>query len=169
VDTPLSFGEYTRRLRRLKRWQLQDVAAATGLSVSHLSRIENDNALPNADTVVKLATALGGDLPQMLELADCLPREILERLVRHADPESGALRRSASLAATDSGYRRALVDEIDPTLRRILAQQFGLSPRDVDGLYTVLRRMAQMRPEQREAVIAFLASSASEDLSGGAQ
>jgi transcriptional regulator with XRE-family HTH domain len=156
-------------MRRRKRWQLQDVAGATGLSITHLSRIENDNALPNPDTVVKLASALDGELEQMLELANCLPREILERLVRRADDEDSALRRTAGARGVDPGFSRALVNDMDPSLRRTLAHEFGLSDRDVDGLFTVLRRMAQMRPEQREAVIAFLAASAAQGLGGGEQ
>jgi transcriptional regulator with XRE-family HTH domain len=170
VNTPLTFGEYTRRLRRRKRWQLQDLAAVTGLSVSHLSRIENDNTLPNPDTVVKLATALDGELGQMLELADCLPREILERLIRSTDDQrETALPRSAGAPVGDPGFGRALVDDMDPTLRRILAQQYGLSQRDVDGLFTVLRRIAKMRPEQRETVLEFLAASTSRKLSEDTQ
>jgi len=166
VDTPLTFGEYARRMRRRKRWQLQDLAGATGLSVSHLSRIENDSALPNPDTVVKLAAALDGNLEQMLELADCLPREILERLVRRADDSPAALHRNAGETGADPGFGQALVDDMDPHLRRTLAQQFGLSDQDVAGLFAVLYRMARMRPEQREAVIAFLAANAAQELSG---
>jgi transcriptional regulator with XRE-family HTH domain len=108
VNVRLSFGEYTRRLRRARKWQLQDVAAATGLSVSHLSRIENDNALPNPDTVVKLANALESDLERMLELADCLPHEILERLIRRVEDSTPALRRSAGLHGIDPEFSRAL-------------------------------------------------------------
>lgn len=66
MTTQLSFGEYIRRRRRAKRWQLQELAVQSGLSLSHLSRIENDNAVPNPDTVVKLAKALDGDLELML-------------------------------------------------------------------------------------------------------
>lgn len=80
MTTQLSFGEYIHRKRRAKRWQLQELAAQSGLSISHLSRIENDHTVPKPDTVVKLAKALDGDLTLMLRLADCLPREILERL-----------------------------------------------------------------------------------------
>lgn len=82
----VSVGEYTRQFRRRKRWGLQDLARATELSASHLSRIENDRAVPNAQTVLKLAKALDGDLGRMLELAGYLPaldgdlEEILSRL-----------------------------------------------------------------------------------------
>jgi hypothetical protein len=52
---------------------------------------------------------------------------------------------------------------MDPGLRHALAQQFGLSDRDIEGLFAVLRRMAHMSPQQREAVIAFLAASATNE------
>ena len=155
----LTFGELVRRLRRQRRWQVQDLAAATGLSLSHLSRIENDNALPTAETVVKLSTALDGELEHMLELANCLPREILDRLLRRAADGAQALRRSAG-DAPDNGFARALVEEIDPSLRSALAERFGFSSDDVDAAYTVLQRMSEMRPGERETVLDFLAARA---------
>src|SRR5947209_7043966 len=91
----VTFGECIHRLRRAKGWQLAQLAAATGMASTHLSRIENDNVVPNAESVVKLAKALDGDLRQMLELADCLPREILERFVRRASDSAPSLHRSA--------------------------------------------------------------------------
>jgi transcriptional regulator with XRE-family HTH domain len=159
VSANLSLGEYVRQLRRRKRWGLQDLADSTGLSMSHLSRIENDNAVPNADTVVKLAAAIGGDLAQMLEMADCLPREVLERYVRRADTGDAALKRSAGQEAIDPGFSRALIEDMDSDLRRALARQFALSDRDVEGLFTVLRRIGRMTPAEREAVIGFLATT----------
>src|SRR5437763_16277111 len=98
----LSFGEYIRRLRRQKRKMLQDLAREAGLSVSHLSRIENDSAMPNTDTVVKIHRALGGDLGEMLELADCLPREILDGYIRRFSEDPSALQRSAPGAGDDA-------------------------------------------------------------------
>jgi len=73
-------GEYMRRLRRRKGWTLLELARETGLSYSHLSRLENNKNLPNPETVVKLAGVLGGDLDQMLALAKCLPQEVLALL-----------------------------------------------------------------------------------------
>jgi transcriptional regulator with XRE-family HTH domain len=166
MDASISFGEYVRRLRRAKGWQLQDVASSSGLSISHLSRIENDSAIPKTETVVKLATALAGDLAYMLELANCLPHEILERLIRRAEGSAPALPRSAGERGTDPGFSQALVEDMDPGLRRALAQQFGLSDSDVEGLFAVLRRMAKMDPAKRAAVIGFLAASATEQSPG---
>lgn len=159
MDVGLSLGEYVRRLRRRKHWQLQDLATATGLSPTHLSRVENDNAVPNADTVVKLANALEGDLERMLELADCLPREILDRLVDRAADGGAALKRSAGNQPADSSFPTALIEDADPPIRAALASHFGLSEQDIDGLFEMLQRVAQMAPEQRAAVLDFLAAS----------
>ena len=157
MDSTLTLGEYLRHLRRRKGWNLQQLAHASSLSVSHLSRLENDNGLPNAQTVVNLSTALEGDLEQMLQLADCLPEEILEWLLRRVGSGASQHRRSAG-AESDPGFARDLLEDIDPQLRTGLARQFGLTENDVDGLYSALQAMAQMDQEQRDAAIHFLVS-----------
>jgi len=159
MDSALTLGEYVRRLRRRKRWQLQELATETGLSATHLSRIENDSAIPNAETVVKLANALDGDLERMLELADCLPREILDRLVRRVADGDAVHRLSAGDMPADFSFPRALIEDVDPAVRGALASQFGLSEQDIDGLFGILRRVARMAPDRRAAVLDFLAAS----------
>jgi transcriptional regulator with XRE-family HTH domain len=154
----VTFGEYIRRLRRAKRWTLDDVAQRAGLSGTHLSRIENDSAVPSPETVVRLAEALDGDLTQLLDLAKCLPQEILDRLIDRASASPSALRRSATDEG-DPGFARALVEEIDPTFRRALAHQFSLPDDDVDGIFAVLQRLADMAPDARRHVIAFLTTA----------
>ena len=157
MQTGLTLGEYVRHLRRRKNWNLQELARSSGLSVSHLSRLENDNNVPNAETVVKLSAALDGDLEQMLQLADCLPAEILDRLLRRVGDGASSHRRSAGGEA-DPGFARALVEDIDAALRTGLARQFGLTENDVDGVYAALQAMAQMEPAQRDATVQFLVS-----------
>jgi transcriptional regulator with XRE-family HTH domain len=159
MEAGLTFGEYVRRLRRRKRWQLQELATTTGLSVTHLSRIENDSAVPNADTVVKLSNALDGELEQMLQMADCLPREILDRLVQRAADGGTALTRSAGSQPADFSFPQALIEDVDPPVRATLAAHFGLSETDIDGLFGILQRVARMAPAQRAAVLDFLAAS----------
>lgn len=156
MNAALTLGEYIRRLRRSKRWQLHELAAATGLSLSHLSRIENDNAVPNAETVVKLSKALDGNLELMLEMADCLPREILQRLIDRAGEVSPAFHRSAG-TRVDPDYARALVEDIDPRLRTGLTEYFGFSEQNVEGLFAMLKAMAQMEESERDHMIDFLA------------
>src|SRR3954470_2888522 len=153
MQTNLSFGEYIRRLRRQKAMQLQDVARRSGLSTTHLSRLENDNGLPTTDTVVKIHNVLGGDLTVMLELARCLPDEILDRYIRRADDEAPVLKRSALGQEDDPIFAEAFVADMAPEIRRAVAQAFGLSERDAESILTALRRLAKMDEQDRKQVI----------------
>ncbi len=153
MNKQLSLGEHVRRLRRGKHWQLQELAAETGLSVSHLSRIENGNVLPNAETVVKLAKALDGELELMLEQADCLPRAILERL-RSREPmkELRRIARESEAPAIGSVF----VETFDHELRRALVEQFGLSAHDAEVLLRLMEHLMAMSAAERELLTAFL-------------
>jgi transcriptional regulator with XRE-family HTH domain len=155
LSTQLSLGEYVRRLRRAKEWDLQRLGAETDLSVSHLSRIENDRAIPNADSVIRLARALDGDLGLMLELANHLPREMLARLIRRAEGRAMAHRRSAGVEA-DPTFAGAMVEDMDLNLRFALAQLLHLSDSDEEGFFLALGRMAAMEPAELEQVFDFV-------------
>src|SRR5215207_4133225 len=156
MQVDLTFGEYLRRLRRQQAMALQDVARKARLSTTHLSRLENDNGLPTTDTVVKIHNVLGGDLPVMLELAQCLPDEILDRYIRRADDNAQVFKRSASGSADDPLFAEAFVQDMDPVIRQALATYAGLSPKDAEGLMSALRRLAKMSEVEREQVIGVL-------------
>ena len=163
MQDDITFGEYVRRLRRKKRWDLPTLGSASGISPTHLSRIENDNTVPAVETVIKLANALDGDLDVMVQLAACLPKEILERLVRRADEGATTVKRAAGEPGIDPGFPAALLAEVDPSLRQVLAEQFHLSSDDIAGIFRVLQRVGQMNPDERKSVIAFLAAAAGGD------
>src|SRR3954466_14376294 len=124
MQSDLSFGEYLRRLRRDRPMPLQDVARKAGLSSTHLSRLENESGLPTTDTVVKIHNVLGGDLTVMLELAQCLPDEILERYIRHADDKAPAFKRSALGQANDPIFAQAFVEDMEPEIRQAVTRAF---------------------------------------------
>lgn len=159
MESESSLGQYVRSLRRQKRWSLQILAESVGLSSSRISRIETDSAIPTVDTVVKLANALDGDLNLMLKMADCLPQEILERLVRRVGGGAAPHRRLAGKEADDTTFAGALIEDIDPNLRSTLAAAYHLSDKDVDGIFSVLERLAAMDSEKRNAVIGFLTAN----------
>jgi len=159
VQESLTLGEYIRRLRRLSKKNLQQLADDTGLSVSYLSRIENDNAMPNAESVVKLHRALDGDLEVMLEKAACLPEEILDRLARRASQGAAALRR-ASGDERDDGFVSALVGDMEPKLRDAIADQFNVSADDAEALFEALKQMSTMSPGVRAAATQAIAALA---------
>ena len=158
MESKSSLGSYVRSLRREKRWSLQTLSELVDLSPSRMSRIETDSAIPTADTVVKLAKALDGDLDLMLEMAHCLPQEILERLVRRVGGSADPHRRLAGKENDDPTFAAALVEDIDPEFRLALAKAYQLPDKDVDGIFSVLQRLARMDSVERNAVIGFLTS-----------
>ncbi len=118
MSETLSLGEYIRRLRRAANRPLGSLADQTGISYTHLSRIENDSKTPSADSLVKIAAALGGNLELMLEKTNRLRtdsrhqvtaepqvRARLRRSIptsRHT-PESGAKEDAVPLPASEEG------------------------------------------------------------------
>lgn len=104
---------------------------------------------------MKLANALDGDLNLMLELANCLPQEILERFVRRVGG-TAPHRRLAGKEDDDPTFAADLIEDIDPDLRSALAQAYQLSNEDVDGIFSVLQRLAGMDQVERNAIIGFL-------------
>ncbi|MDA1129146.1 MAG: helix-turn-helix transcriptional regulator [Chloroflexi bacterium] len=146
MESKSSLGQYVRSLRRQKRWSLQVLAESVGLSASRISRIETDSAIPTADTVVKLANALGGDIPN----------EILERLLRRVGGGTAPHRRLAGKERDDPTFAADLIEDIDPDLRSALTAAYQLSDEDVDGIFSVLQRLASMDQVDRNAIIGFL-------------
>ncbi len=147
MQDQLSLGEYIRRLRKQAKCNLQSVAEKTGISYSHLSRIENDSTVPNANTVASIAEALNGDLKQMLEMADCLPRAILDRIVAREEIEGLApLRRTA-------GSEGGAVGEGDADGYLVkLALASGVSEAEANEVAEGIGQLLQLSPTQRRAV-----------------
>ena len=142
----LTFGEYMRRLRRSKGLNLSDLTQRTELSYSHLSRIENDSSLPQPKTVVEIATALDGDLKRMLELAECLPQVILDRMVERGEDATAPLKRSADRRSGQSA---------DMTLSELamqIARASGATNSEAAGIADAVERLVQLDEHQRSAV-----------------
>ena len=146
MNRQLTFGETIRRLRRQKKWSLGMLAEETGLSYSHLSRVENDSASPQADAVARLAEALDGDLRELLELAACLPAVILQRIARREEGSpAGSLNRSARRDdESPRGSVGALVTD--------LAIRYGLQAPEAQELAEAIERLVAFPPEQRASI-----------------
>jgi transcriptional regulator with XRE-family HTH domain len=138
-----TLGDYMRELRKKKEWSLVALSEETGLNYPHLSRIENNSAVPTPQTVVTLADALGGDLNLMLELADCLPKQILERL--SARPDGPVLGRSAG----GSGKPSAAPD----SRAAALAKSLGVPESEVEDVAEAVVRLLRLDSRRRRAVV----------------
>ena len=85
----MTFGERVRELRKAKNQTLRDVAAKVDINFTYLSKIENGKLdfsdFPSEKLIRKLAKALGGDVDELLLLAEKIPDEIRKRVVQRPD------------------------------------------------------------------------------------
>lgn len=157
----LSLGEYIRRLRKKKGWQLSAVADKTGLSYHHLSRIENDSSVPGADSVALISEALGGDLKLMLEMADCLPRQILDRISSREEATTPKMARSAGSGALTGARGSAEADVLK------LVQRFGVAESDQAGVADALVRLLRLDRRRQRVVVNLMKQFGTEERDGG--
>lgn len=149
----VTLGEQMRRLRRTRGWSLHQLAEETGLSYSHLSRIENDSTVPRADTVARVATALDGDLKLMLELAGSLPRIITDRIASRASKPEANLQRSAG--SGPEGH------EADPILAEAmveLGRAKGLSAGESRSIAAAIDMLVNLDDHRRGAILELIRS-----------
>ena len=60
-------GKALQRLRKSNGWTLSVVSAKTGVAISTLSKIENNQSSPNYDVLVRLAEGLGVDFVELFQ------------------------------------------------------------------------------------------------------
>jgi len=78
VDPPIRMGFHLRRERRLKKLRLKDVADATGLSVSLISKIETNSVGPSLSTLHRIAQALDTNISALFAMEE-LPTQVVRR------------------------------------------------------------------------------------------
>lgn len=105
-----TFGERVRDLRKAKNLSQRQLAAEVEVNFTYISKIENGkldfSEFPSEKLIRKLATALDGDVDELLLLADKVPESIRKRVMERPD----AFRKFADL--NDKEIDR-LLDEID--------------------------------------------------------
>jgi transcriptional regulator with XRE-family HTH domain len=160
MEAPLTFGEYMRRLRRARRWNLHTLAEETGISYTHLSRLENDSVLPNADSVARLAVALDGDLKAMLEMANCLPKTILDRISSQGQAAARSLKRTA-------GPLGNTPDEPTPSpdhnLVAALKQVYSLDDAEARVLADAIAGLVSLDKTQRSPIMSLIISLSAQE------
>ncbi|MDA1220267.1 MAG: helix-turn-helix transcriptional regulator [Chloroflexi bacterium] len=155
MEASLTFGEYVHRLRRAHKWNLHALSEHSGISYTHLSRIENDSVLPTAESVARLAQALDGDLKAMLELADCLPKVILDRISAQEQPVANSLLRTAGSAS--NGLEEP-VPGLDHALALKLKEFYGLDDLQAGALALAIDGLVNLDQFQRSSIFSVIAS-----------
>ena len=62
-----NIGRALQRLRKDNNWTLATVSAKTGVAISTLSKIENNQSSPNYDVLIRLAEGLGVDFVELVK------------------------------------------------------------------------------------------------------
>ena len=93
----MTFGERVRELCKAKNLTLRDVAGKVDINFTYLSKIENGKLdfsdFPSEKLIRRLAKALGGDVDELLLLAEKVPDTIRKRVIQRPD----AFRKFAAL------------------------------------------------------------------------
>jgi transcriptional regulator with XRE-family HTH domain len=115
-----NLGEIIRQGRVTQRLTLSQLSAMSGVSSSHLGRIERGERYPSGSILRKIAKPLGFEENELFTLAGYLTPT------------------SSSVAESHSRYG----GELDPYVARILAQEPVDVQRAVIGILTILKSLA---------------------------
>ena len=85
----MTFGERIREMRKAKHLTLRDVAKRVKVNFTYISKIENHKLdfgdYPSEELIRRLARVLGGDLDELLLLAEKIPDDIRRRVIERPD------------------------------------------------------------------------------------
>jgi transcriptional regulator with XRE-family HTH domain len=116
-----NLGEIIRQGRVTQRLTLSQLSSMSGVSSSHLGRIERGERYPSGSILRKIAKPLGFEENELFTLAGYLTPT------------------SSGVAENHSRYG----GELDPYVARILAQEPVDVQRAVIGILTILKSLAQ--------------------------
>lgn len=88
MDNNTNIHEFIQSCRIEQRLSIQELAKRSGVSASHISRIERSNRKPSPETLEKLAPHLNVEYVKLLEVANLLEKKEkqivhLEEVLRH--------------------------------------------------------------------------------------
>ena len=116
-------GRMLRQHRLIMELTIRQLAAASGVSSSHLSRIEKGERFPSASVLQKIAKPLGFEENELFTLAGYL---------------------SPGIGEEDSGHRGG---QLDPYVASVLSQEPIEVQRVVIGIINILRSMIVRQSE----------------------
>jgi transcriptional regulator with XRE-family HTH domain len=115
-----NLGKILKQRRVMVPLTLRELATASGVSSSHLGRIERGERFPSARILRKIAKPLGASEAELLTLADYLSPQ----------PSTGA-------------ERPPSVGQLDPYVASVLSQEPVEIQRAVVAILTILKSMAK--------------------------
>ncbi|MBA7668527.1 hypothetical protein ES703_76639 [subsurface metagenome] len=112
-------GKIIKQQRLMTPLTLKELAAASGVSASHIGRMERGERLPSARILQKIAKPLGFEVEQLLTLAGYL---------------------SPQASTTES---EIVTGKLDPYVASVLAQELVETQRAVIGIFSILKSIAR--------------------------
>ena len=113
-DTRKNLGKILKQQRQSRNLTLYELSSASGVSPSHLGRIENGERFPSADILQRIARPLGFGEEELFALAGYL---------------------SAKMPVEESASK----NQLDPYVERILAQEPVEIQRATLGILSILK------------------------------
>jgi HTH-type transcriptional regulator, competence development regulator len=133
----MTFGERLRQLRLAQCMNQRTLAAHVGIDFTYLSKLENGRLdPPSAETIVKLAQALGANPDELLLLAHKVPEDLIPIITR--SPQWPA-------------FLRSIRDLTDDELRELSAHAQALRSRRVTKRGRSGRRMPHLPDIEEDA------------------
>jgi len=126
ADNRNDLGTILKQRRVMMLLTLQELSAKSGVSPSHLNRIEKGERFPSAQVLRKIAKPLGFSEGELFTFAGYLPSQPLST----ADSFSGG--------------------QLDPYVASVLASEPVAMQRAVIGILTVLKSMANTSMKKKE-------------------
>ena len=128
-DNPGNLGRIIRQQRVTIPLTLQQLAAASGVSASHLGRIEKGQRFPSASILRRIARPLGFDEDELFTLAGYLSPQ------------------PAGIAEENPEYTSG---RLDPYVARILGQEPVEIQHAVLGILTILKSLAKSTTKETD-------------------
>ncbi|WP_206831104.1 helix-turn-helix domain-containing protein [Alicyclobacillus fructus] len=142
----MSLGQRLRQLREERGWTLAQVAAAAGLSVSHLSAIENGTRRnPSFHIVARLASVYGVPMESLVDDAD--RRASVQLSEDEEEAQASYMDMARRLAEADALSHPARLLEVLAAYLREREQAYEAKPR------TQTNRADSQNAESRDAAL----------------
>jgi len=119
-DSESSVGETIRYYRLMKGFTLRKLSIESGVSPSHLGRIERGERFPSAHVLRRIAKPLGFTEKELFTLAKYLSPDVPEK-----------------------EEKESVVGKLDPDVARILVQETPEIQRAVIGIFSILKIIAR--------------------------
>ncbi len=142
---PATFARELREARRARGWTQADLAERVGIAAEVCGRLERGRVLPRADTLVRLAVALGVSSDALLGLSEARTRE---RAAAEPEVEYGGRPELMRLVRRLRGESRRTVRLLDGLVSSLRADERTRRGRGGDAPLTA-RARAPARPGDR--------------------